>query len=64
MSFLLKFKGKPNEYILTGTEKPIEPRAMKKHIAALNRYIMLLSLSNIPDIQNAYSEVHLRDNPL
>ena len=28
MSFLLKFKGKPNEYILTGTEKPIEPRAI------------------------------------
>ena len=28
VSFLLKFKGKPNEYILTGTEKPIEPRAI------------------------------------
>lgn len=29
MSFLLKFKGKPDEYILTGMEKPIEPRAMQ-----------------------------------
>ena len=28
MSFLLKFKEKTNEYVLTGTDKPIEPRAI------------------------------------
>ncbi len=29
MSFLHKFKGKSDDYILTGNEKPIEPRAMQ-----------------------------------
>lgn len=44
MSFLLKFKGKPNEYILTGTEKPIEPRAMQY------RFQTILKNSKLPSV--------------
>ena len=44
MSFLLKFKGKPNEYILTGTEKPIEPRAMQY------RFQTILKNAKLPSV--------------
>lgn len=44
MSFLLKFKGKPNEYILTGFEKPIEPRAMQY------RFRTILKNAKLPSV--------------
>ena len=44
VSFLLKFKGKPNEYILTGTEKPIEPRAMQY------RFQTILKNAKLPSV--------------
>lgn len=44
MSFLLKFKGNPNEYILTGTEKPIEPRAMQY------RFRTILKNAKLPSV--------------
>lgn len=44
MSFLLKFKGKPNEYVLTGTDKPIEPRAMQY------RFRTILKNAKLPSI--------------
>lgn len=44
MSFLLKFKGKPNEYILTGTDKPIEPRAMQY------RFHTILKNAKLPSV--------------
>ena len=44
VSFLLKFKGKPNEYILTGTEKPIEPRAMQY------RFQTILKTAKLPSV--------------
>jgi len=44
MSFLLKFKGQPNEYVLTGTEKPIEPRAMQY------RFRTILKNAKLPSI--------------
>lgn len=44
MSFLLKYKGKPNEYVLTGTEKPIEPRAMQY------RFRTILKNAKLPSI--------------
>ena len=44
MSFLLKFKGKPNEYVLTGTEKPIEPRAMQY------RFRTILKNAKLPSV--------------
>ena len=44
MSFLLKFKGKPNEYLLTGTEKPIEPRAMQY------RFRTILKNAKLPSV--------------
>ena len=44
MSFLLKFKGKPNEYVLTGTEKPIEPRSMQY------RFRTILKNAKLPSI--------------
>lgn len=44
MSFLLKFKGKPNEYILTGTDKPIEPRAMQY------RFQTILKKAKLPSV--------------
>ena len=44
MSFLLKFRGKPDEYILTGTEKPIEPRAMQY------RFRTILKNAKLPSV--------------
>lgn len=44
MSFLLKFKGKPNEYVLTGTDKPIEPRAMQY------RFRTILKNAKLPSV--------------
>ena len=44
VSFLLKFKGKPSEYILTGTEKPIEPRAMQY------RFQTILKNAKLPSV--------------
>lgn len=44
MGFLHKFKGKPNEYILTGTEKPIEPRAMQY------RFQTILKNAKLPSV--------------
>lgn len=44
VSFLLKFKGKPDEYILTGTDKPIEPRAMQY------RFQTILKNAKIPSV--------------
>ena len=44
VGFLLKFKGKPNEYILTGTEKPIEPRAMQY------RFQTILKNAKLPSV--------------
>ena len=44
LSFLLKFKGKSNEYILTGAEKPIEPRAMQY------RFQTILKNAKLPSV--------------
>lgn len=44
MSFLLKFRGKPNEYLLTGTDKPIEPRAMQY------RFRTILKNAKLPSV--------------
>ena len=44
MSFLLKFRGKPDEYVLTGSEKPIEPRAMQY------RFRTILKNANLPSV--------------
>lgn len=44
VSFLLKFKGKLNEYVLTGTEKPIEPRAMQY------RFRTILKNAKLPSV--------------
>ncbi|MCM1508182.1 MAG: site-specific integrase [Ruminococcus flavefaciens] len=44
MGFLHKFKGKPDEYILTGTEKPIEPRAMQY------RFRTILKNAKLPSV--------------
>ena len=44
MNFLLKFRGKPDEYILTGTEKPIEPRTMQY------RFRTILKNANLPSV--------------
>ena len=44
LSFLFKFRGKPNEYILTGSEKPIEPRAMQY------RFRTILKNAKLPSV--------------
>ena len=44
MGFLLKFKGKPEEYVLTGTEKPVEPRAMQY------RFRTILKNAKLPSV--------------
>ena len=44
MNFLLKFSGKPEEYVLTGTEKPIEPRTMQY------RFRTILKNANLPSV--------------
>lgn len=44
VSFLLKYKGKPNKYILTGTEQPIEPRAMQY------RFQTILKNAKLPSV--------------
>ena len=44
VSFLLKFRDKPNEYILTGTENPIEPRAMQY------RFQTILKNAKLPSV--------------
>lgn len=44
MIFLLKFKGKDEEYLLTGTEKPIEPRAMQY------RFRTILKNAKLPSV--------------
>lgn len=44
MSFLLKFKGKDEEYLLTGMDKPIEPRAMQY------RFRTILKNAKLPSV--------------
>ena len=44
MDFLLKFKGKEDEYILTGTDKPIEPRAMQYRFRTILKNVKLPSV--------------------
>ena len=44
MSFLLKFKGKDEDFLLTGTEKPIEPRAMQY------RFRTILKNAKLPSV--------------
>lgn len=44
MSFLLKFKGKTDNYVLTGTDKPIEPRAMQY------RFRTILKNAKLPSV--------------
>lgn len=44
MSFLHKFKGKDNEYVLTGSDKPIEPRAMQY------RFRTILKNAKLPSV--------------
>ena len=44
LSFLLKFRGKPDEYVLTGTEKPVEPRAMQY------RFRTILKNAKLPSV--------------
>lgn len=44
MSFLLKFNGKPDEFVLTGTNKPIEPRAMQY------RFRTILKNAKLPSV--------------
>lgn len=44
MGFLLKFKGKADEYVLTGTDKPIEPRAMQY------RFRTILKNAKLPSV--------------
>ena len=44
MSFLLKFKGESDDYVLTGTDKPIEPRTMQY------RFRTILKNANLPTV--------------
>ena len=44
MSFLLKFKGKSDDYVLTGTDKPVEPRTMQY------RFSKILKNANLPSV--------------
>jgi len=44
MSFLLKFKGKDEDFLLTGTEKPVEPRAMQY------RFRTILKNAKLPSV--------------
>lgn len=44
MSFLLKFKGKDEDFLLTGTEKPIEPRTMQY------RFQTILKNAKLPSV--------------
>lgn len=44
ISLLCKFKGKPKEYILTGTDKPLEPRAMQY------RFRTILKNAKLPSV--------------
>lgn len=44
MCFLLKFKGKPEDYVLTGMNKPIEPRTMQY------RFSRILKNANLPSV--------------
>lgn len=44
MSFLMKFKGNNDEYLLTGTDKPIEPRSMQY------RFRTILKNAKLPSV--------------
>ena len=44
MGFLLKFKGKSEDFVLTGTNKPIEPRAMQY------RFRTILKNAKLPSV--------------
>lgn len=44
MDLLLKFKGCPDDYLLTGTNKPIEPRTMQYRFSAI------LKNANLPSV--------------
>ncbi len=44
MGFLLKFKGKADDYVLTGTDNPIEPRAMQY------RFRTILKNAKLPSV--------------
>ena len=44
MQFLRKFSGKPDDYVLTGTEKAIEPRAMQY------RFSKILKNAGLPSV--------------
>ena len=44
MGYLLKFKGGDNDFLLTGTEKPIEPRTMQY------RFRTILKNAKLPSV--------------
>ena len=44
MSFLCKFKGKTNEYVVSGSETPVEPRTMQY------RFSKILKNANLPSV--------------
>ncbi len=44
VDFLMNFKGNPNEYILSGSEKPIEPRTMQYRFAKILKNAKLPSI--------------------
>ena len=44
VDFLTNFKGNPNEYILAGSENPIEPRTMQYRFARILKNAMLPSI--------------------
>ena len=44
MSFLCKFKGKANEYVVSGSENPVEPRTMQY------RFCKILKNANLPSV--------------
>lgn len=44
MCFLLNYQGKPEEYVLTGMERPIEPRTMQY------RFRTILNNANLPSV--------------
>ena len=44
VEFLKNYQGKPNEFILSGTEKPVEPRTMQ------NRFAKILKNAKLPSV--------------
>jgi len=44
IKFLREFEGKPDEYLLSGTDKPVEPRTMQ------NRFVRILKNVKLPSV--------------